>query len=84
MTMPSGNQSFTQSSQALGQIVERFRTDTLPLEEALALFEIGVGHVRHCQTVLATCRGKVTELSEALATVALSQGEMVEDDDLGA
>lgn len=74
---PSTNQStpsqtFSQASQALAQIVERFRNDTLPLEEALALYETGVSHVRTCQTLLATCRGKVTELTEALAATQAS------------
>lgn len=58
--------SFTESATALEKIVERFRHDTLPLEESLALFEEGVGHIKRCQKTLQETRGKVEVLVKSL------------------
>ena len=61
--------TFTESSQALTAIVDQFRNQTLPLEEALALFEKGIGYVRTCQSTLGNAKGKLQTLSQALADV---------------
>jgi exodeoxyribonuclease VII small subunit len=58
--------SFTNASRSLESIVERFRTETLPLEEALLLFEEGVSHVKTCQSKLSQTRGRVEELVKSL------------------
>jgi exodeoxyribonuclease VII small subunit len=58
--------TFSDSSQALEEIVERFRSESLPLEEALGLFEQGVGHIKVCQSKLTEARGKVEELVKTL------------------
>lgn len=58
--------SFSEASEALDEIVERFRSDTLPLEEALSLFEQGVGHIKVCQSKLSEARGRVDELVKTL------------------
>jgi exodeoxyribonuclease VII small subunit len=61
--------TFTESSQALTAIVDQFRNQALPLEEALALFEKGIGYVRTCQSTLGNAKGKLQTLSQALAEV---------------
>ncbi|MDX2085699.1 MAG: exodeoxyribonuclease VII small subunit [Candidatus Melainabacteria bacterium] len=58
--------SFSEASQMLSQILERFRTDSLPLEEALALFEEGVGCLNVCQQRLTEGRGRVEQLLSQL------------------
>ena len=58
--------TFTEASDALDTIVERFRTESLPLEEALSLFQEGVGHIKVCQTKLSDARGQVEELVKTL------------------
>jgi len=57
---------FTQSLEALDEIVNKLKTQTLPLEEALALFEEGVGHIKICQTTLTQTQGRVEELVKTL------------------
>ncbi len=46
----------------LETIVGSLDSDTLELEQALALFEEGVGHVRKAQEILADAELKVEEL----------------------
>ena len=58
--------SFSQASEALDGIVDRFRSDSLSLEEALGLFEEGVGHIKVCQSKLTEARGRVDELVKTL------------------
>lgn len=65
--------TFSVSSQALEEIVERFRSESLPLEEALKLFEEGVGHIQVCQSKLTDARGQV----EALVKTLQADGESV-------
>lgn len=64
--MAKATPTFSESSQALEEIVERFRSESLPLEEALNLFEDGVGHIKVCQSKLTEARGKVEELVKTL------------------
>jgi exodeoxyribonuclease VII small subunit len=58
--------TFSESSEALDEIIERFKEGSLPLEEALGLFEEGVGHLKVCQSKLSEARGKVEELVKTL------------------
>ncbi len=58
--------TFSESSDALDEIVERFRGESLSLEEALTLFEDGVKHIKVCQTKLTEARGRVDELIKTL------------------
>ncbi|MEB3246195.1 MAG: exodeoxyribonuclease VII small subunit [Vampirovibrionales bacterium] len=58
--------SFSDACRELQAIVEQFKNGQLPLEEALALYEAGIGHLKHCQTLLNTAQGKVQTLDEAL------------------
>jgi exodeoxyribonuclease VII small subunit len=46
----------------LEQILARLETDEVPLDEALDLFEEGVGHVRDAERVLAETELRVEEL----------------------
>jgi exodeoxyribonuclease VII small subunit len=66
VSTPSTSLPFTQSLQALTAILERFRQQALPLEEALALFEEGLGHVKTCQATLQHSKGKLEVLSASL------------------
>lgn len=58
--------TFSKSAEALDAIVERFRDGSLSLEEALTLFEEGVGHLKVCQGKLTEARGRVEELVKTL------------------
>lgn len=57
---------FTESVTAVEGILNRFRSGDLPLEEALELFETGIGHLKVCQERLTGARGKVEELIKTL------------------
>jgi exodeoxyribonuclease VII small subunit len=65
MTTPT-SKTFTEHTQALGQILERYRTETLPLEESLDLFEEGVAHIKAGQAMLNQAKGRFTTLQEML------------------
>lgn len=58
--------TFSEAAQSLETIVERFRSETLPLEEALSLFEVGVQHIKVCQAKLTEAGGRVEELVKTL------------------
>ena len=47
------------------EIVASLDSDSVDLDEALALFEEGVGHLRHAQQILETAELKVEELIAA-------------------
>jgi exodeoxyribonuclease VII small subunit len=64
--MAKDTPTFSDSADTLDEIVERFRTESLSLEEALALFEEGVKHIKICQAKLTEARGKVEELVKTL------------------
>lgn len=55
---------FEQALSELEDNVRRLDTGELPLEEALRLFEQGVGLVRECQDLLDDAERRITELSE--------------------
>lgn len=58
--------TFTEAMQSLEGIVNRFRSEQLPLEESLKLFEEGISHVHACQAQLNQAKGKVQILVKAL------------------
>lgn len=66
---------FTQAQQRLAAIVQAFRDDALPLEQALALFEEGVQQVRQCQQVLSQARGTFSQLRHLMQETELAQLE---------
>lgn len=59
--------SFSDALTALEDIVDRFKGEVLPLEEALTLFETGVARVRYCQATLRGAEGRVDELVKTLS-----------------
>jgi len=54
--------TFSAATETLESVLQRFRSDNLPLEDAIALFEKGVGALNICQTTLQQARGKVEVL----------------------
>ncbi|MCK6507786.1 exodeoxyribonuclease VII small subunit [Myxococcota bacterium] len=56
--------SFEETLAQLEDHVRRLDAGDLPLEQALALFEQGVGLVRQCQDLLDTAERRIVELSE--------------------
>lgn len=56
---------FSQRMEKIEEIVKRLEKEQLPLEEALVLFEEGVGLIRECQTFLKETEQKVTLLSDS-------------------
>lgn len=57
-----GDASLEKRIRRLEAIVAALDSDSLELEQALALFEEGVGHVRKAQEILAEAELKVEEL----------------------
>ncbi len=57
---------FSEASEALDEILEKFKSGNLSLEESIALFESGVGHLKTCQSSLTESRGKVEVLIKSL------------------
>lgn len=64
---------FTASLKALDEVLNKFKSGTLTLEESLSLFEDGVKNLKICQTQLAQAKGKVEELVKGLQ----EEGEMI-------
>ena len=58
---------FSEASAELDKIIDTFRNGDLTLEEALSLFEKGVGHLKICQGKLGEAKGSVDELVKTLA-----------------
>ena len=54
--------SLEESLERLDVIVSALEVDDLPLDEALALFEEGVGHVMCAETLLSAAETRVEEL----------------------
>ena len=54
--------TFSAATETLESVLQRFRNENLPLEDAIALFEEGVGALNVCQTTLQQARGKVEVL----------------------
>lgn len=61
--------SFSGKMEELEGIIARIEKEALPLEDALALFEKGVGLVRECRGYLAEAKRKILLLAEDNAMV---------------
>jgi exodeoxyribonuclease VII small subunit len=61
------SEKYEQSIQKLETLVKNLESGTLPLEEALAAFQEGVGLVKNCQSLLSQAEQKVDMLIKASA-----------------
>lgn len=59
----------------LEEILTRMESDEVSLEEALELFEEGVGHVRRAETILSETELRVEELLSKGKTESMELGE---------
>jgi len=78
MTKKSKQESETLEARLrrLEEILARMESDEVALEEALRLFEEGVGHVRAAEEVLATAELRVEELLAGGSTRPLDTEEL--------
>ena len=60
---------FSEKMQEVEETVNRLEKEALPLEEALSLFEKGIGRRRECQAYLTEARQKISLLTEEGETV---------------
>lgn len=60
---------FSEKMQEVEETVNRLEKEALPLEEALSLFEKGIGRIRECQAYLTEARQKISLLTEEGETV---------------
>lgn len=58
---------FSEAMTELETVAERLKHDGTSLEEAMALFERGVGLIKHCQKRLDKAQGTVEELINDLS-----------------
>ena len=58
--------SFEQKLERLEEIVTAINTGELPLDEAMKLFEEGVGLIRELNENLTEARGRITQFMESL------------------
>lgn len=58
--------SFEAAVSELETIVAAMERDELPLEEALAAYQRGIGLLRHCQTTLTAAEQRVRVLEQGL------------------
>jgi exodeoxyribonuclease VII small subunit len=65
----AASRGFEQTLAQLEDHVRRLDAGDLPLEQALALFEEGVGLVRQCQDLLDSAERRIVELSEGPAGI---------------
>lgn len=61
------SEQFEAAIQKLETIVKGLESGTLPLEDALTAFQVGVGLVKQCQTALSAAEQKVELLVKASA-----------------
>ena len=65
----SDRRNFETALRELEDRVRKLDSGDLPLEDALRLFEEGVGLVRECQELLETAERRIVELSEGAGGV---------------
>lgn len=63
---PASPASFETSVSELETIVAAMERDDLPLEEALAAYQRGIGLLRHCQATLSAAEQRVRILEQGL------------------
>jgi len=69
MSQPNENQpTFEELSQQLDEVLVLLERGDLPLEEALAAYERGVGLVRQCNDLLDRAEIRISELSTSVAS----------------
>lgn len=71
--------SFEQAMERLEAVVEQLEKGSVPLEEAIDLYQEGMLLAKHCETKLSQVEQKVRMLDEE-ALQALSGGKHAEDD----
>lgn len=69
---------FSEKMEKIDQIVRRIEKEQLPLEEALELFQEGIGLIRECQTFLKETEQKITILSDSGDEVTFMRNNSVE------
>ncbi len=57
-------ESFEQQLEALERLVEELESGDIPLEQALAAYERGLGHARACEQLLEQARSRIEALAE--------------------
>jgi len=72
---PTDDASLEARLRRLEEILARMESDEADLEEALWLFEEGVGHVREAEKVLASAELRVEELLSDGSTRPLDRSE---------
>lgn len=68
--MSDNNRTFEVALRDLEERVRKLDSGELPLEEALRLFEQGVGLVRECQELLDSAERRIVELTETPQGIA--------------
>lgn len=71
--MPEQPQSFEQALQRLEQVVRELESGERSLDEALALFQEGIGLTRYCQQRLDEAEARVEQLLELKNGVAVTE-----------
>lgn len=64
MAENDSKRGFDEALEELEQTVRKLDSGELPLEEALSVFERGVGLVRECQELLDAAERRISELTE--------------------
>ena len=72
--MTAKKETFEELYGQLEETVEKLEAGGLNLDEALALYEQGMGLARHCQEILDTAELKITRLKEAFAAYSAAEG----------
>lgn len=68
--------SFSEDMEALQGIVSSFERGSLPMEDALARFEEGVGLIRKCRTHIEETKRRVTKITEAARAAQKKDAEV--------
>lgn len=64
VSLEDGSMSFSENLERLDLVLRRLETEALPLDEALAVFEEGIGLVRKSQKLLDKAEQKVRLLTQ--------------------
>ncbi|MCX7123268.1 MAG: exodeoxyribonuclease VII small subunit [Gammaproteobacteria bacterium] len=59
------NTSFEENMQQIEKIVADLERQSVPLEEAIGLYETGIGLIKNCQKILTEAEQKVRILNDA-------------------
>ena len=64
MTKVKKMASFEENMQQIEKIVTDLERQSVPLEEAIGLYETGIGLIKNCQKILSEAEQKVSMLNE--------------------